>query len=327
MTDGNNANRTAVALGNFDGMHVGHMAVLEAAKSFESEGLLPVAVLFDEHSLKAITGKAPAMLMTVTERNRIINENGLGIETLVFNEIRDLSPSDFVEKILVGRLGAAAVCCGYNYRFGKGASGTAQTMSEICGRLGLQCRVSGEVDVDRCAVSSTKIRGFIENGEIENITEEAAEEAAPPAEETTQMAAADTAGPETDGISVVETNEAAAQENEQAQEPSDEAAGSEEDGNAVDANVMESSTLAAEAGNTCVVLYEDIKVKILTEDVREDGIYYTAEVTASAYEDAFSVGTTCNLYADTDAQPLVAEQEYTLTLAAGERAEYYKIVQ
>ena len=167
MTDGNNANRTAVALGNFDGMHVGHMAVLEAAKSFESEGLLPVAVLFDEHSLKAITGKAPAMLMTVTERNRIINENGLGIETLVFNEIRDLSPSAFVEKILVGRLGAAAVCCGYNYRFGKGASGTAQTMSEICGRLGLQCRVSGEVDVDRCAVSSTKIRGFIENGEIE----------------------------------------------------------------------------------------------------------------------------------------------------------------
>ena len=167
MTDGNNANRTAVALGNFDGMHVGHMAVLEAAKSFESEGLLPVAVLFDEHSLKAITGKAPAMLMTVTERNRIINENGLGIETLVFNEIRDLSPSDFVEKILVGRLGAAAVCCGYNYRFGKGASGTAQMMSEICGRLGLKCRVSGEVDVDRCAVSSTKIRGFIENGEIE----------------------------------------------------------------------------------------------------------------------------------------------------------------
>ena len=166
----------------------------------------------------------------------------------------------------------------------------------------------------------------VENGEIENITEEAAEEAAP-AEETTQMAAADTAGSETDGISVVETNEAAAQENEQAQEPSDDAASSEEDGDAVDANVMESSTLAAEAGNTCVVLYEDIKVKILTADVREDGIYYTAEVTASAYEDAFSVGTTCNLYADTDAQLLVAEQEYTLTLATGERAEYYKIVQ
>ena len=167
MTDVNNAKRTAVALGNFDGMHVGHMAVLEAAKSFESEGLIPVAVLFDEHSLKAITGKAPAMLMTVMERNLIIKENGFRIETLVFNEIRDLSPSDFVEKILVGRLGAAAVCCGYNYRFGKDALGTAQTMCEICGKLGLQCKVSGEVDVDCCAVSSTKIRGFIENGAIE----------------------------------------------------------------------------------------------------------------------------------------------------------------
>ena len=166
----------------------------------------------------------------------------------------------------------------------------------------------------------------VENGEIENITEEAAEEAAPPAEETTQMAAADTAGPETDGISVVETNEAAAQENEQAQEPSDEpAVTSEEDGNPVD--TLGGDALAAEAGNTCVVLYEDIKVKILTAEVREDGIYYTAEVTASSYEDSFSAGTTCNLYADTDAQPLVAEQEYTLTLAAGERAECYKIVQ
>ena len=166
----------------------------------------------------------------------------------------------------------------------------------------------------------------VENGEIENITEEAAEEATPPAEETTQMAAADTAGSETDGISVVETNEAAAQENEQAQESADEpAVTSEEDGNPVD--TLGGDALAAEASDTGVVLYEDIKVKILTADVQEDGIYYTAEVMASAYEDAFSVGTTCNLYADTDAQPLVAEQEYTLTLAAGERAECYKIVQ
>ena len=62
-------------------------------------------------------------------------------------------------------------------------------------------------------------------------------------------------------------------------------------------------------------------------DVQEDGIYYTAEVLESGYEDVLSVGTTCSLYADTDAQQLVAEQEYTLTMAEGERAEYYKIVQ
>ena len=101
MADEKIANRTAVALGNFDGMHVGHMAVLRAAKGFESKGLTPLALLFDEHSLKAITGTAPPMLMTADERNRIIAENGLKIKTIVFNEIKDLSPQDFVEKILV----------------------------------------------------------------------------------------------------------------------------------------------------------------------------------------------------------------------------------
>ena len=70
MADEKIANRTAVALGNFDGMHVGHMAVLRAAKGFESKGLTPLALLFDEHSLKAITGTAPPMLMTADERNR-----------------------------------------------------------------------------------------------------------------------------------------------------------------------------------------------------------------------------------------------------------------
>lgn len=167
MADEKIANRTAVALGNFDGMHVGHMAVLRAAKGFESKGLTPLALLFDEHSLKAITGTAPPMLMTAEERNRIIAENGLKIKTIVFNEIKDLSPQDFVKKILVGRFGARAVCCGYNYRFGKNASGNAQTMKEICDRLGLECRIAGEVDVDSRAASSTEIRKFIESGEIE----------------------------------------------------------------------------------------------------------------------------------------------------------------
>lgn len=167
MADEKIANRTAVALGNFDGMHVGHMAVLRATKGFESKGLTPLALLFDEHSLKAITGTAPPMLMTADERNRIIAENGLKIKTIVFNEIKDLSPQDFVEKILVGRFGARAVCCGYNYRFGKNASGNAQTMKEICDRLGLECRIAGEVDVDSRAASSTEIRKFIESGEIE----------------------------------------------------------------------------------------------------------------------------------------------------------------
>lgn len=167
MTDGKTAYKTAVALGNFDGMHVGHTAVLREAKSFEKEGLLPVAVLFDEHSLKKITGEAPPALMTATERDRIIKESGLEIRTLVFGEIMKLSPRDFVKKILLDRLNAGAVCCGYNYRFGRSAAGTSETMKSLCKELQIKCSVAGEVDVDSEAVSSTEIRRLIESGEIE----------------------------------------------------------------------------------------------------------------------------------------------------------------
>lgn len=167
MTGKKNANRTAVALGNFDGMHVGHTAVLDTAKSFRKDGLAPVALLFDEHSIKAITGNAPPMLMTVGERNEFIEKYGLRIETIIFNEIRNLSPEDFVEKILVEKLGAGAVCCGYNYRFGRNAAGSAQTMLNICRRLGIECKIASEVDVAGCAVSSSQIRSLIEGGKIQ----------------------------------------------------------------------------------------------------------------------------------------------------------------
>ena len=128
-------------------------------------------MLFDEHSMKAITGIAPPMLMTVGERNEYIIKKGLKLETIIFNEIKNLSPEDFVEKILVEKLRAGAVCCGYNYRFGKDAAGSAETMRKICGRLGIKCKIAGEVDVAGHAVSSTQIRSLIENGETEKANE------------------------------------------------------------------------------------------------------------------------------------------------------------
>lgn len=147
-------------------MHVGHTAVLEAAKGFSSQGLVPVAVLFDEHSLKAITGKAPPMIMTAEERAHLIEKSGLKLETLIFGEIKDLSPNEFFEDVLLKKLNAGAVCCGYNYRFGKDAAGTAQTLRELCVSHGIECRVADEVDVDLCAVNSSGIRRLIKDGEI-----------------------------------------------------------------------------------------------------------------------------------------------------------------
>lgn len=166
MTGEKNKEKTAVALGNFDGMHVGHIAVIKKAKSYAEKGFVPVAVLFDEHSKKAITGKAPPMLMTVAERDAIIKENGLRIEKLIFGEIQNLSPREFVKKILIDCLNARVVCCGYNYRFGKDALGTAEELKNICEDFGVLCETVGEVEVASCSVSSTEIRGLIKNGEL-----------------------------------------------------------------------------------------------------------------------------------------------------------------
>lgn len=158
---------SAVALGNFDGMHIGHIAVLNRVKSFANMPLMPIAVLFDEHSRKLTEGSIPPMLTLPQERDRIINENGLKIVTLPFAEIKQLSPAEFVEEILIKQLHAAVVCCGFNYRFGKNAVGDAKMMEKLCREHGIECCVVDEVDFEGQPVSSTEIRSLIENGQIE----------------------------------------------------------------------------------------------------------------------------------------------------------------
>lgn len=167
MADEKSMRSTAVALGNFDGMHIGHAAVLNAARSFASKGLTPVAVLFDEHSRKLTEGSVPPMLLLPEKRNKIIRENGLEIETLAFAEIKELSPEKFVEDVLIKKLNARVVCCGFNYRFGKNAVGDAETLNKLCRERGVECCVVDEVDFDGQPASSTEIRSLIESGQIE----------------------------------------------------------------------------------------------------------------------------------------------------------------
>ena len=166
MTVGKLNNGCAVALGNFDGMHIGHVAVLEQTAQLKSQGLTATVMLFDEHSLKGVRGEAPPMLMTGEERLSFLKEKGLEVTLVSFSEIRDLSPEDFVDTILLGHLNAKAVVCGFNYRFGKNATGDAEMLREICNSKGIQCIVVDEVETDGNPVNSTSIRKAIEKGDI-----------------------------------------------------------------------------------------------------------------------------------------------------------------
>ena len=156
-----------VALGNFDGMHLGHIAVLDKALEAAKDGFSPYVLLFSQHSEKALFGSAPPMLMTHSERRAFIEAYGFGIAEIDFNRIKDMSPEEFIDKILIGEMNAKAVVSGYNYRFGKNASGDTDTLRQLCAKRGITCHTVSEVEQDGTAVSSTAIRRLIENGEIE----------------------------------------------------------------------------------------------------------------------------------------------------------------
>ncbi len=167
MTDEKLNNGTAVALGNFDGMHIGHSVVLEKTAELAKKGLTPTVMLFDEHSLKTVRGEAPPMLMTDNERLAFLKVRGITAVTVSFTEIKDYTPEEFVDRILIEKFNVKAVICGFNYRFGKGAAGDAKLLKKLCEARSIECIIVNEVLSDSSPVSSTAIRKAIENGDIE----------------------------------------------------------------------------------------------------------------------------------------------------------------
>ena len=159
--------RTSVALGSFDGLHCGHQAVLQCALHAAGSSLQPCVLLFDAHPLSVLRGTPPPLLMQNAVRDRLLRDMGFRIETVSFAHIRELEPDDFVRSILRDLLHAGSICCGYNYRFGKGGRGDASQLQALCERYGMQLHIASPVLYEGEAVSSTRIRRTLESGGIE----------------------------------------------------------------------------------------------------------------------------------------------------------------
>ena len=158
---------TALALGNFDGLHRGHALVLAAAKqAAQANGLVPGVLLFDEHPKQVLCGETPPLLMTGEEKRKRLEDAGFRVLTLSFRNTKDLLPEAFV-KLLETQFHAKAVCCGKNYRFGKHAAGTAETLQLLCGSRGIQVRIVDDACYRGALISSTRIRRAIEEGNLE----------------------------------------------------------------------------------------------------------------------------------------------------------------
>ncbi|MBQ4626572.1 MAG: riboflavin biosynthesis protein RibF [Clostridia bacterium] len=162
----NTDKKTAVALGSFDGLHKGHMSVIACALSQREHGLVPLVLLFDNHPLLNLTGKAPAEILQKEKRDEILSFLGAETETVSFEKIVKMSCREFFEEIILKKLNAGAVCCGENYRFGSNHSGNCETLKSLCEEHGVEMIISPTVEFDGQPVSSTRIRAAVEGGNI-----------------------------------------------------------------------------------------------------------------------------------------------------------------
>ncbi len=160
-----NKDGLAVALGTFDGFHSGHKMVIDKARLSVGKSAV---LLFDQHPQKVLFKKSPGELITETQRNKLLKSWSVEPITVSFSEIMSLSYEEFFYKILVEKLGATALSCGFNYRFGANAKGNPENLRELCEKQGIELFVSDAVLFEGEPVSSTRIRSLIKQGDIES---------------------------------------------------------------------------------------------------------------------------------------------------------------
>ena len=148
----------SVAIGTFDGVHVGHRQVIEGADT---------VLTFEPHPVEVIHPEAaPKLIMPFATKRDVID--GLGVDELVVipfdRDFSKISAEEFIERILVETLGAADVSVGENFRFGAKAAGDHRMLSA---REEFETRVVPLVEVDGETVSSTRVRALVEVGDVE----------------------------------------------------------------------------------------------------------------------------------------------------------------
>lgn len=160
---------TIYALGFFDGVHVGHAALLSACRRLSGEyGCRAGVVTFDSHPDTLVLGTAPGLINTPRDRDRLLGEK-FHMETVIslpFDEkMRSMHWRSFLE-MLEKEHNAAGFVCGEDFRFGHGGEGNARLLGEYCEKQGIPCAVVPEQVIDGIRVSSTYIRQQIESGDM-----------------------------------------------------------------------------------------------------------------------------------------------------------------
>jgi riboflavin kinase / FMN adenylyltransferase len=160
---------SVVAVGVFDGVHLGHQRLLHELLELSSAlGGMPTVVTFANHPDQVLHGQAPPPLTSVPHRLRLLRRAGVARLVLLQFEprLQQLSARAFAEQLLVGKLRTRGLLLGYDSALGKDREGTPQRFRELGQQLGFEVRIGAPFEVDGKPVSSTAIRAAILAGDL-----------------------------------------------------------------------------------------------------------------------------------------------------------------
>jgi riboflavin kinase / FMN adenylyltransferase len=163
-----------VAMGNFDGVHLGHRAVIDAALQMgRSHGRPALALTFEPHPRSFFSPNTPQFRLTdEAGKLRLLAGTGLaGAVVMTFDKARaGTTAQDFIHHDLIERLGISGIAVGYDFHFGKGRVGSPSLLVSEAPRLGIEVDVQAHVDIAERPVSSSAIRMALAEGQIDDAT-------------------------------------------------------------------------------------------------------------------------------------------------------------
>jgi riboflavin kinase / FMN adenylyltransferase len=159
-----------VAIGNFDGVHRGHAALIaqlhQQAREIDGPA---VALTFDPHPLQLLRpGQVPALLTTPEDRSRLLQELGADhvLVLRVTPELLSLRATEFFARVIQERLATRALVEGVNFGFGLNREGTVETLAHLCSPANIHLTVLPPVVLDGVEVSSSRVRSFLSTGAV-----------------------------------------------------------------------------------------------------------------------------------------------------------------
>ena len=165
--------RYIFALGFFDGVHLGHQALLRACRMLsDSTGCSAAAVTFASHPDTLVLGNTPQLINTIEDRVSLLKHFGMDeVVVLPFNKEMMTMPWEVFLTSLRENYGAEGLVCGHDFRFGNRGEGNARLLTQWCSERDLPCCVVPELKLGQISVSSTHIRALLEAGKVEEAEE------------------------------------------------------------------------------------------------------------------------------------------------------------